>query len=60
MFTLYLYMQKAKDNDIKDKILSVMEPMLIEQGAKQQQAMQGGAANSSANIQMAQNSQQSQ
>jgi hypothetical protein len=40
MFTLYLYMQKAKDNDIKDKILSVLEPMLIEQGAEQQQAMQ--------------------
>lgn len=56
-FVLWLYMQKAKDWEIKDKILNVLNKMLIEQwlGWQQMQVQNNAMANSAANIQMSQN-----
>jgi len=61
-FTLRLYMQKAEDGGIKDKILNVLNQMLIDQWleGKQQQMTDNSMANSAANISMAQNANQSQ
>jgi len=55
-FTLRLYMQKAEDGEIKDKILNVLNQMLIDQWleGKQQQMTENSMANSAANMQMSQ------
>lgn len=56
LFTVYLYIQKAQDNETKDKILSVLEKMIIEQGKQKLEAQQqnGSMSNTASNIQMSQ------
>lgn len=55
-YTLWLYIQKAEDGEIKDKILSVLTEMLISLGidGKQQQQVDNSMSNSAANIMMSQ------
>lgn len=55
-FTLWLYLQKANNNDIKEKILGVLDQLLIDQGMQTQQTMMTSnpAANSAQNIMMSQ------
>ncbi len=58
LFTVYIYMQKAQDNEIKDKVLYVLEQMLIDRWMDKSTSNVWWAANTSANIQMAQIAQQ--
>ena len=63
LFTIYMYVQKADDSDDKDKLLYVLEQMLLEKWQQIQQQWSewfNQIANASANIQMAQNSQKNQ
>ena len=60
LFTVYLYLQKAKDSDKKSKLLSTLQQMMIEQWQQQGMQQMNQMANTSANIQMAQNAQQQQ
>lgn len=57
-FTYWLYLQKAEDNDIKFKILWVLNDMLISEWMQKQQDMMTqdpSMSNSAANIAMSQN-----
>lgn len=61
LFTVYLYLQKAEDSDNKNKILYVLEQLMLEKWMQTQQQWSewfNQIANSSANIQMAQSAQQ--
>jgi len=55
-FTYWLYIQKAEDNEIKNKVLWVLSQYLMENGMQQQmqQTQDNSMSNSAANIQMSQ------
>lgn len=58
--TCWLYLQKADDSDNKDKVLDVLQEYMIQQSIQPQPVMQENSmANSAANINMAQQAQQS-
>jgi len=56
IFTYWLYIQKAEDNDIKEKVLYILENLMLELGQTPQAPGQDmwQVANSAANIQMSQ------
>lgn len=53
-YTIRLYMQKAEDGDLKEKILQKLQGLLLELGENPTIPMQNEMANSAANIMMAQ------
>ena len=53
-YTVWLYMQKADDGDIKDELLDKLSGLLIELWEEPQMQMQNQMANSAANMMMAQ------
>jgi hypothetical protein len=55
-YTMWLYMQKADDSDLKDKILQKLQWLLVELWEWEPQLpwMENPVANSAANIMMAQ------
>ena len=55
-YTVWLYMQKAEDSDLKEKILQKLQWLLLELGESQPQmmGMNNEVANSAANMMMAQ------
>jgi hypothetical protein len=55
-YTMWLYMQKADDSDLKDKILQKLQWLLVElwEWEPQLPGMENPVANSAANIMMAQ------
>ena len=53
-YTVRLYMQKAEDWDLKDKLLQKLSWLLLELGDNQQLPMNNEMANSAANMMMAQ------
>ena len=53
-YTVRLYMQKAEDGDLKEKILQKLQGLLLELGETPTMPMQNEMANSAANIMMAQ------
>lgn len=55
-FTYYLYIQKAQDWPIKDKVLTILSRYLMENWQSQQIQANNQIANSAANIQMSQQS----
>ena len=53
-YTVWLYMQKAEDGDLKEEILEKLNWILLEMWEQPQVPMQNEMANSAANIMMAQ------
>lgn len=53
-YTVWLYMQKAEDSDLKAEILERLSGLLLELGESPTASMQNPVANSAANIMMAQ------
>ena len=53
-YTVWLYMQKAEDWDLKDKLLQKLSWLLLEMWVTAQMPMQNEMANSAANIMMSQ------
>lgn len=53
-YTVRLYMQKAEDGDLKEKILQKLQGLLLELGETPTMPMNNEMANSAANIMMAQ------
>jgi hypothetical protein len=53
-YTMWLYMQKAEDWELKDKILDKLNNLLLEMWEAQPMAMNNEMANSAANIMMSQ------
>ena len=53
-YTVWLYMQKADDGDLKEKILQKLQGLLLELGETPTMPMQNEMANSAANMMMAQ------
>ena len=54
-YTVWLYMQKAEDSDLKEKILQKLQGLLLELGENPTiPGMDNAMANSAANIMMAQ------
>ena len=53
-YTVWLYMQKAEDGELKDKILQKLQGLLLELGETPTMPMNNEMANSAANIMMAQ------
>ena len=53
-YTVWLYMHKAEDGDLKEEILEKLNWILLEMWEQPQLPMQNEMANSAANIMMAQ------